>query len=307
MKTISTLIKTSLLGIVAMASVNGYSQTFLTNGLVAYYPFSGNVNDASGNGNNGIVYGATLTTDRFGLTNSAYYFNGASAYISVPLHGNVFSNDFTASVWFDAYDLTNGWPGLLDEQNAAFRLQIAGDFCGCGRPNALVSYSGTLPNWSLLGTNKTPVNTYCQVVVTKSGSNVVMFLNGQMLLTNQAAAPVTQIGSYLNIGSDFLLDSDSFYHGVIDDIRIYNRALSTTEVQQLFAYESAPIINICKAVYLTSENLHPGTNYQLQVSSDLVNWTNSGSVFTTTTNVWASTNYWNVDNWNQLFFRLQQP
>ena len=53
-----------------------------TNGLVAYYPFNGNANDESGNNNNGTVYGAKLTTDRFGKPNSAYSFDGGS-YIEV--------------------------------------------------------------------------------------------------------------------------------------------------------------------------------------------------------------------------------
>ena len=67
-----------------------------------------------------------------------------------------------------------------------------------------------------------------------------------------------------------------------------------------------PIITIQKAVYLTVSELSVGTNYQLQVSSDLLNWTNYGGVFTATTNTWQSTNYWNVANWNQLYFRLEQ-
>ena len=46
-----------------------------TNGLVGYWPFSGNANDEGGNGNNGTVSGATLTTDRNGNANSAYLFN----------------------------------------------------------------------------------------------------------------------------------------------------------------------------------------------------------------------------------------
>ncbi len=50
----------------------------LTNGLLGYYPFNGNANDASGSGNIGVNYGATLTTDRFGKTNAAYFFNGNS-------------------------------------------------------------------------------------------------------------------------------------------------------------------------------------------------------------------------------------
>jgi hypothetical protein len=60
-----------------------YGQINLKNGLVACYPFNTYANDESGNGNNGIVNGATLTTDRFGKANSAYNFNGSS-YIELP-------------------------------------------------------------------------------------------------------------------------------------------------------------------------------------------------------------------------------
>ncbi len=54
---------------------------FLTDGLVAYYPFDGNADDASGNGNHGIVHGATLTMDRFDNADSAYSFDGVDDYI----------------------------------------------------------------------------------------------------------------------------------------------------------------------------------------------------------------------------------
>ena len=57
--------------------VVGAAQADLNDGLVAYYPFNGNADDESGNGNDGIVYGATLTEDRFGNTDSAYYFDEA--------------------------------------------------------------------------------------------------------------------------------------------------------------------------------------------------------------------------------------
>lgn len=68
---------------------------------------------------------------------------------------------------------------------------------------------------------------------------------------------------------------------------------------------SQPVLNIQRAVYLTSSNLVVGSNYQIQASSDLINWTNQGSVFTATNSNWQSTNYWNVNDWNQLFFRLE--
>ena len=54
------------------------------NGLMAWYKFNGNASDSSGNGNHGTVNGATLTSDRFGNANKAYYFNGVDNYIIVP-------------------------------------------------------------------------------------------------------------------------------------------------------------------------------------------------------------------------------
>lgn len=299
----------SLLIVGVGLAVNGYSQSFLTNGLVAYYPFNGNANDASGNGNDGTVYGATLTADRFGNPNVAYSFNGASAYIAAPLTNTIFSGDFTASVWFNVSNLTHGWPGLLDEQNAGFRLQLAGDDCGCSVPEHLVSYSSSTPsggqNWLLVPPEKTPVNTFQQVVVIKAGTNVQMYVNGQLAVTNHVANSTMAPGQYMFIGVQYDLTSYTFFPGVIDDIRIYNRALSASDVQQLYLIEAPPILSVKKAVYLDTPNLKVGTNYQVQVSSDLNTWTNFGTPFTATNSSWRSTNYWDVDNWNSLFFRLQ--
>lgn len=73
--------------------------------LIAYYPFTGNALDRSGNGNNGTVTGATLTTDRFGNSNSAYYFNGTTDYIILSTDDSLefgTSKDFTIYVSFYA-------------------------------------------------------------------------------------------------------------------------------------------------------------------------------------------------------------
>ena len=73
-------------------------------GLVAWYPFNGNANDSSGNGNNGTVSGATLTTDRFGNPGKAYSFNGTNAYISVPNSSSLsIVGDITISAWIYDY------------------------------------------------------------------------------------------------------------------------------------------------------------------------------------------------------------
>ena len=67
-----------------------------TNGLVGYWPFNGNANDQSGNGNNGTVNGATLTADRNGNSNNAYYFNGTSNYINL---NKTLTSQFSISLW----------------------------------------------------------------------------------------------------------------------------------------------------------------------------------------------------------------
>jgi hypothetical protein len=310
MKSKKSTCTVSLLTLAFGLAVNGYSQTFLTNGLVTYYPFNGNANDASGNGNNGTNYGAVLTTDRFGNANSAYSFDGVSAYIAAPLTNTIFSGDFTASVWFNVSNLTHGWPGLLDEQSQGFRLQLAGDDCGCSEPEHLVSYSSSIigpggQNWLLVPSEQTPVNKFQQVVVTKAGTSVRMYVNGQVANTNQVASSSTLPGQYLFIGVQYDLTSYSFFPGVVDDVRIYNRALSASEVQQLYAYEGGVSIALLKAVKPSFSNLLLGTNYQLQVSSDMNTWTNQGTAFTATNSSMAYPQYFDVDNWNELFFRLQ--
>jgi hypothetical protein len=307
MKTIKLLLTTAVLGLLTFTAS---AQSWLTNGLIAYYPFNGNANDASGNGFNGTVYGATLSTNRFGYTNQAYLFGGPSAYITVPFSSTVFSNDFTTSVWFKANDYANGFPTLLYEENQSLTLQIGGLACGCSGPGHLVSYSAYAAatfSWFLDRAQQTPIGTYCQVVITKAGTNVTMYLNSQVAVTGFVSNPTTQPGNTLWIGRSQTEDVPGAYvfHGTLDDIRIYNRALSSNEVAQLYAIESAPIVNVRKAVYLDSSNLWTGSNYQVQASSDLINWTNQGSVFTATNSYWRSTNYWDVANWNQLFFRLQ--
>src|SRR5271156_6623895 len=89
-------------------------QVDLANGLLAYFPFTGNANDATGNGNNGTVYGATLTSDKSGNPNSAYSFDGVTNYIvSTNINLNAAAS---ISVW--VYPIgSNG--ALVDKDNDA--------------------------------------------------------------------------------------------------------------------------------------------------------------------------------------------
>ena len=95
------------------------------------------------------------------------------------------------------------------------------------------------------------------------------------------------------------------YLGRTDDVRIYNRALSSNEVEQLYAVEFGRRVDLIKAVKPSFSYLSLGANYQLQVSSDMNTWTNQGAAFTATNSSMVYPQYWDVDNWSKLFFRLQ--
>jgi hypothetical protein len=210
----------------------------ITNGLVAYYPFNGNANDESGNSNNGIVHGALLTTNRFGEANSAYVFDGISAYIETI---NSLPDMPSASVSFwvnvpafgqaDQYIFMDG-----DQTNAKDFVAHWGnnDILGvCTKDNSCVGLGLPL------------TNTWFHVAAVANGNtkNLRIWLNGQQVATSSSLGNAN-VGyhSKLDIGCRAML-YDHFFKGAIDDLRFYNRALSDSEVQQLYLYESGvPLI-----------------------------------------------------------------
>jgi hypothetical protein len=155
------------------------------------------------------------------------------------------------------------------------------------------------------------------VAISEPDNAMKFYVNGQLVTT----PIVTYAGSFDTNNVSSVIDASEFgnlylgnnnsaglaggsFAGAIDDVRIYNRTLSDSEVQQLYQVESTPSVNLVKAVTVSFSNLTIGTNYQLQVSSDLNSWTNVATPFTATNSFMISSNYWNVSDWNQLFFRL---
>ena len=101
--------KLLLSALFALFSLSTFAQipTYVpANGLVGWWPFNGNANDESGNGNNGTVNVATLTSDRFGVVNKAYSFDGLSNEILIPNQLLNLGVDFTISCWMSSSDIT---------------------------------------------------------------------------------------------------------------------------------------------------------------------------------------------------------
>jgi hypothetical protein len=281
------------------------AQTVLTNGLVAYYPFNGDAYDYSGNGNNGIVNGAQSATDRFGNPAGSYSFTAYPQSIATSGSAGFPSgtNDFSISVW-----LTLSFIPTNDAQII---------FCNAVRNDLQLNFSPSTATTSVMDfwTGGSVLHTpdfawvpqqWYNLQVVRSQNVVTIYRNGIVIGQNQTANGVSAppASDYLQFGLGVPPQIHQFY-GQLDDIRVYNRALSASEVQQLYQFEGGPNIGLIKAVKPFFSNLTLTTNYQLQVSTDLTTWTNTGSPFTATNSSMVYPQYFDVDNWNELFFRLQ--
>jgi len=202
--------------------------------LIASYPFNGSADDISGNGYHGVVHGATLTTDRFGNPNSAYYFDGKNDYIRLPSIPNVPAlEDYTLSVWFmnDGKGTQGNYGQKIIDKTAYFHdfyISVLRD----GRVRFMLYEK--LP--AAIGSDS---HNYCDgawhhVLIRKKGTFASMWLDGVCVDSCNNAKSVVNSSSFLIGYSD---SSDSlqkrFWSGKIDDLRMYNRALTHAEINAL--------------------------------------------------------------------------
>jgi hypothetical protein len=210
-----------------------HAQIYLPNGLVAYYPFDGNANDVSGNGNNLTVYGATLCADRFGHANHAYSFNGASSYLGAANPPLTQIDDWTMTAWVqpaslnqaEAYAVCMGYDNGNSGNGYAMGVtggsQVTGFFGGVGS----FGYGYSFPS----------TNQWYHIAMLRDAGSTMFFINGAEIAGSISYLPETptsfQIGSATGI---------RFWTGAIDEVRIYNLPLSPLEVQELYQYDSTP-------------------------------------------------------------------
>src|ERR1039457_4021414 len=203
----------------------------LNDGLVAYYPFNGNANDASGNGNNGIVYGATVDSDRFGNPNASYRFSGSGEWIRANIGPSYFASDFAISAWVNFSDFNNEYPMIISGDTYFVHCHGLGPVYGNNYQH-IVYYGGSVGG--IYSSNAFVVNRWYHICITRQGADTKMNVNGIVVGEDIHTPVASATGSYLQIGNDFNFGSSDF-HGEIDDLRIYNRALSDSEVQQLYS------------------------------------------------------------------------
>jgi hypothetical protein len=231
----------ALMFIGILLSLPGGARADLTTGLVAYYPFNGNADDATSNHNNGAVYGATLTQDRFGNPNSAYYFNGTDNYIQVPFQTYLDRDQnqgYTVAFWFrfennspaDYVDILDKSHGvyLYDHKNWAIQVEPTD-----GSGNRRFGLGGGDGSSWLPGAGA-PIPLDAQwhhAAGTLLNQTFKFYVDGILKETTTFSGTVVDTGGDLFIGKHY--DLDRYYQGDIDEIRLYQRALSAGEIRQL--------------------------------------------------------------------------
>ena len=195
----------------------------VTEGLVAYYPFNGNANDETGNGYDAVVRGAQLTEDRFGQADRAYDFDGNNAYIDIPNNAAPVDQG-SISLWFNARS-ADKWDRLFSMSRfgspPGTRLYIQlgeGETVGVHFLSTQMGYTGI------------PFNEWNHVIFTWNDEAAKFYVNGGLVEEIDGGRPTNgrvTLGSY---GEGF----KHFYDGLLDDVRIYNRVLSSDEVANVY-------------------------------------------------------------------------
>jgi hypothetical protein len=210
-----------------------------TSNLIARYKLNGNANDVSGSYNNGVLQNSpTSTTDRFGNTNSAYSFNGSSQFISTTTQYTGL-NDFTYSIWFNT-TTTNGGKliGFGDSQTGQ-----SGNFDRhIYMNNAGVIYFGVYPGGIKTINSVSSYNDGTWHLATASLSSTAgmkLYIDGALVASDASTTSGQSYSGYFKLAFDNLSGwtsspSSNYFNGSLDDVLIYNTALTAAQVTTLY-------------------------------------------------------------------------
>jgi hypothetical protein len=216
-------------------------------GLIAFYPLSGNANDLSVNGNNANIVGATYTSDRFGNPNSALNLNGTSDYLSIA-DKSIFhlSNGISISIWV----LPNSGDQFIMQKGTGIINSRTQDGTGWGlfiNPtlNAHVGWAFDLFDTDTMrnpGNHRvsypisSPIALWTHVVGSFDGSKMQLYINDSLKNTTTESFTMETNSDSIQFGRNYWARTNQIfrYGGKMDDIRIYNRALTADEVTSLF-------------------------------------------------------------------------
>ncbi len=228
----TSLIIAAVLGVLGLCGSASAVPSIPTDGLISYWSFnegSGSIAYDSANGNNGTIYGATWTT---GIVGSALRFDAAADYVNIPDSDQfTLSGDYTIEAWINPDDVANNYKGIMGTYpctpphgawNGGFML-----FLGNTDDNELLFWAHGL--WSRSGYEiKEDGNWKHVVYTTSSGSVGTFYVDGVSVATVAATTIIDGYDLHIGDGGEQWAGQD--FYGSIDEVAIYNRALTGDEI-----------------------------------------------------------------------------
>ena len=224
----------------------------ITEGLVAYYPFTGNANDVSGNNNNGVVHGVVLAKDRNNIDSNAYYFDGNLSYIDIGNSPKIkrYQSDFTISCWIRLEKFCPTYNTIILSNRNPSTAAPSGSMVGVGGlQSSLAEQIEFIKNatptndnftYDYLGSGKSILlNTWTHVAITYKYNNeiantVAIYIDGQLQASKTIGATLDPLLCNTFIGCEPSLSPVEYsLTGYLDELRLYSRVLSATEITKL--------------------------------------------------------------------------
>lgn len=242
------LISLLFISVISFGQVPNYVPT---DSLVGWWPFNGNANDQSSNGYNGIVNGAILTNDRFGNPNNAYLFNGINDFIETSDLNELDSTEkLTLSVWVKVTSASNSriigksnGPGINRQGLMVDNYQMTSK---AFRYNCITE----TPKQTMATENNTIlIDSIMHIVVVFDGTQQTneskgkFYINGSILdsliYEDPDSGNPINLPEYTPANSHAVCFGSSagngaFFNGILDDIGIWNRALDSCEILDLY-------------------------------------------------------------------------
>jgi len=258
--TLRTGLKAALRGLIALAAIWQLPATPVRSaptGLVAAYGFNEGLgtwlNDASGNGNDGAIAGATWTAS--GKFGGALSFDGINDWVTITDSDSLdLTNGMTLEAWVKPTS-SAAWRSVILKETTGGLAYSAYSHNDRNRPAGYVHIGGS--DVSAAGTASLPLNSWSHLAVTYNGSVLRIYVNGAQKASRSVGGALTASAGPLRLGGNSVWGE--YFAGLIDEIRIYNRALSATEIQSdmnaaVAGDTTAPIISSVTSSAITDNS-----------------------------------------------------
>ena len=268
----------------------------LNNGLVAYYPFCGNADDLSNNGNHGVVNGASLASDRFGKPNSAYIFDGSNDFIEIANSTSLSqsnTNGLTLSCWIkhDQVWQNPKWlyvisktDGTIQNGDGGYILRAGADG---GAPFGYVPVFKTINGGNQFSSTNPITDVWEHLCLTYNNDTARFYRDGILVKEYfSGSSPLKPNTRNLILGAS--VSNSSYFKGILDEVGIWDRALSQDEVAQLMNTGTGAVTTQWSTGQSTDSiwvKPTQTTTYWIEQSLNGVTCTDSATVFINKVNI----------------------